>query len=375
LLTLVTGGCGFIGSHLVDELLRRGYRVRILDSLVETVHENGRPPAYLSPDAELIRADIRDKDAVAKALRGVEVVFHLAAHQGYLPDYSTFFDVNSVGTALLFEVIAEERLDLRKVIVASSQAVYGEGHYRCREHGVFQAMPRPLARLRQGLWEHVCPVCGGPVENLLAEESRINPNTQYAMSKYTQELIALNLGRRHGIPVVNLRYSITLGSRQSFRNAYSGILRSFALRMRLKKRPIIFEDGLSLRDYIHIDDLIAAHMYVLDTPAADYRVFNVATGQATSVLNFFQELNQYMGGGFEPEMNGDFRVGDVRHIVSSPDALMALGWSPRKGIKEMIADYLTYLDQAGDLKDYFEGAMAVMQASAAIQRAQGGERP
>ncbi len=374
MIALVTGGAGFIGSHIVDALLEKGYKVRILDALTEPVHPGGRVPEYLSKEAELVVGDVRDKNAVCKALEGVEVVFHQAAHQGYLPDYSTFFDVNSTGTAMLFEVIAEKKLDMKKIIIASSQAVYGEGQYCCPGHGEFQPMPRSTERLAKGKWEHICPVCGKELQNLKAVEEFINPNTQYAMSKYSQEMIGFNLGRRHNIPVVCLRYSITLGKRQSFYNMYTGILRSFATQLKLGRAPVIFEDGLAKRDYIHIDDVASANMHVLESEDADFRAFNVGSGIATTVLEFYKELTKYMNSNIEPVMIGEFRVGDVRHIVSSPARLETLGWKSRKTLRHMIADYLNYLGDSGELEDYFTSAMKDMKSKTAVLKSKAWSR-
>ncbi|MDP4179625.1 MAG: NAD-dependent epimerase/dehydratase family protein [Bacillota bacterium] len=365
---LVTGGAGFIGSHIVDALLGKGYEVRILDALSEPVHPGGAVPSYLSRDAELIVGDIRDKSMVSRALDGVDVVFHEAAHQGYLPDYSRFFDVNSVGTSMLFEVIAEKKLDIKKIVIASSQAVYGEGQYYCPQHGECQPNPRSIERLTEGLWEHSCDICGSTLKNIHAVEKYVNPNTQYAITKYTQELIGHNLGRRHNIPVVCLRYSITLGKRQSFYNMYTGILRSFATLLTLGKQPIIFEDGLLQRDYIHIDDVVSANMRVLESSDADFQSYNVGSGISTNVLEFFKQISEYMDSKIEPLMNGEFRVGDVRHIVSSTSKLEALGWRPQKTLINMIADYLEYLNKAQNLEDYFVSALKDMKNKTAVMK-------
>ncbi len=368
MIALVTGGAGFIGSHITDELLAKGYKVRILDALAEPVHPNGKVPEYLSKEAELIVGDIRNKELMCKALRGVDVVFHQAAHQGYLQDYSTFFDVNSVGTSMLFEVIAEKKYDIKKIVIASSQAVYGEGQYFCPIHGTFKPMPRTIENLLKGQWEHRCPVCDSIMQNVHVSEEIVDPNTQYAISKYSQELIGHNLGLRHKIPVVCLRYSITLGKRQSFYNLYTGILRSFATQISLGKSPIIFEDGMSQRDYIHIDDVVAANMCVLENPAADFKSFNVGTGISTTVLEFFEELSDSMNSKLEPTMEGEFRVGDVRHIVSSPTRLEALGWKPNKNLRAMMSDYIDYLSQTNSLEDYFDSAINEMRSKTAIRK-------
>lgn len=368
MLALVTGGAGFIGSHIVDALLAKGYEVRILDALKEPVHPEGRLPGYLSKHAEVIIGDVRDKSVVSRALEGVEVVFHEAAHQGYLPDYSTFFDVNTTGTAMLFEVIAEKGLQVKKIVIASSQAVYGEGQYRCKEHGEYTPMPRPMKQLVNEQWEHTCPVCHKVMENQKAVETSVHPNTQYAISKYTQEMIGLNLGKRLNIPVVCLRYSIVLGKRQSFYNMYTGILRSFTTQLLFQQAPVIFEDGNMLRDYIHIDDVVAANMRVLEDARADYQSFNVGSGIRTNVLDFYKEVAKTMNSNLIPVINGEFRVGDVRHIVSSVAKLEALGWGCKKSLQHMISDYVAYLNTAENIEDVYASAIKDMQSKSVIMK-------
>ncbi len=368
MLALVTGGAGFIGSHIVDALLAKGYEVRILDTMKEPEHPGGQIPDYLPKYAEVIVGDIRDKSTVLRALEGVEVVFHEAAHQGYMPDYSTFFDVNSTGTAMLFEAIAEKRLNIKKIVIASSQAVYGEGQYFCKEHGEVNPMPRLIQQLMNRQWEHTCPICGKSMENKKAVETSINPNSQYAMSKYTQEMIGLNLGKRLNIPVVCLRYSIVLGKRQSFFNMYTGILRSFTTQLMFNQAPVIFEDGKMLRDYIHIDDVVEANMKVLEDSRADFQSFNVGSGISTNVLEFYKEVAQNMNSKLMPIINGEFRVGDVRHIVSSSAKLEGLGWRCKKTLHNMIGDYVEYLNTAGNIEDVYAAAIKDMQSKSVIMK-------
>src|SRR5438034_2358288 len=235
-LVLVTGGAGFIGSHTVDRLLKLGHDVRILDNLQKPVHLKGKP-AYIPAEAEFMLGDVRDKETIRKALKNVEYVFHLAAYQDYLPDFSTFFHVNSVSTALIYEVAVERHVALRRVIVASSQAVYGEGRYQCPnlacprssvERTHFPDI-RSEAQLARGAWDHTCPDCGAALRPRLTGGPPVDPRSQRAISKYSQELIALALGSRYDIPTTAARYSITQGPRQSFRNAYSGVCRLFCM--------------------------------------------------------------------------------------------------------------------------------------------------
>src|ERR1051325_2945169 len=260
---LITGGAGFIGSHTAVELLRAGYDVRVLDSLTPPVHtSDGTWPDWVSADVERLAGDVGNRDDWAKALRGIDVVIHLAAYQDLLPNFSHFFHVNSVGTALWYELIVANKLPVRKVVVASTQFVYGEGRYQCAKDGEVFPDGRDPQQLAKGSWEPVCPKCGGPIKPLSLLETHANPKNQYSIAKYSQELMAVALGRNYGIPSVAMRYSIVQGPWQSFRNAYSGVLRVFTLQL-LKDQPAsVFEDGRQLRDYVNVGDVARANRLV-----------------------------------------------------------------------------------------------------------------
>ena len=366
---LVTGGAGFIGSHTVDRLLQRGYRVRVLDALTPPVHLEGRIPEHLSPAAEFLRGDVRDRAALRAALEGVDVVLHLAAYQDYLTDFSRFFDINGTATALLYELIVNERLPVQKVVVASSQSVYGEGRYRCAADGVVYPSLRPEAQLRARQWEVCCPVCGGPLQVETTDEAQVRPHNQYAMSKYTQEMIALNLGQRYGIPTVAMRYSITQGPRQSFRNAYSGICRIFVTRMLAGQAPIAYEDGGQLRDYVYVGDVARANVLVLENPRADYQAFNVGGGAATSVLEYGALTAQVLGVDLAVAVPGEYRFGDTRHIVSNISKLAGLGWAPSTPLPQIIAEYAAWARQQPGLDDPYAQAEQVMKQLGTVRTA------
>jgi len=370
---LVTGGAGFIGSHIADRLLSLGYEVRILDNLEPRVHPKGKP-SWLPKDAEFVQGDVRDKEILSKVLEGVEVVFHEAAYQDYMPDFSKFFHTNTVGTSLIYEVIVEKKLDVRKVVIASSQAVYGEGQYRCRNAGCglrnekpIQPKIRPRNQLERGEWELKCPYCGQDMENLLLSEEYANPYNQYAISKYAQELTAIRLGKLHGIPTVALRYSITQGPRQSLYNQYSGICRIFSLRLLNNLPPIIYEDGQQKRDYIHVDDVVEANLLVLEKEESNYEVYNVGCGKATTVLEYAEKLSSKLDKGIEPLIPGEYRFGDNRHSVSSVEKIKKLGWAPQKSIDDIFDDYVKWLQSMGDISDYFTEADKAMKTSGVIR--------
>ncbi len=386
---LVTGGAGFIGSHTVDLLMEKGYAVRILDSLAPPVHVAGRIPGYVPvDDVEFIEGDVRDGAAWEQALEGVDAVFHLAAYQDYLPDFSKFFHVNSVGTALLYEIIVEKRLPVRKVVVASSQAVYGEGKYRCAAVHVSLSPCHPLApspphsiqypplreeaQLRRGNWEVRCPACGQPMEPQWTDEAMVNPHNQYAMSKYTQEMIALNLGKRYGIPTVAMRYSIVQGPRQSFRNAYSGVLRIFTQRLLNGKAPVCYEDGHQLRDYVSVYDVTRANLLVLEDSRADYQVFNVGGDRQVSVLDYAHLIARRAGVDLDPEVPGLYRFGDTRHIFSDVRQLKTLGWEPVVGLEEIVDGYIAWAQAQPGFRDYYAEAEARMEEMGTLRRVEGG---
>jgi dTDP-L-rhamnose 4-epimerase len=358
---LITGGAGFIGSHTADILLEKGYQVRILDSLEPPVHPNGKKPDYLSNDTEFILGDVRNSSDLGRALRGVDAVFHLAAYQGYLTDFSKFALTNDGSTALLYEIIVNEHLPVRKVIIASSQAVYGEGKYQCRTHGIYYPLPRSISQLERGEWDLKCPVCQEIMEPIPTDESVVNPHNQYAASKYSQELYALALGRRFGIPSIALRYSITQGPRQSFYNAYSGILRIFTARLISNKTPFIYEDGKQLRDYVHIRDVAEANLLVLENDSANFQVFNVGGNRATSVTEYTRMLMAALGKTIQPDYRGEFRYGDTRHIVSNISKLSSLGWQLKVPLEQIIRDYIDWVQQQSDVSDHYTEAEEVMR--------------
>lgn len=358
---LVTGGAGFIGSHTVDLLLTRGYDVKILDALVPPVHIPGVKPAYVPDEVEFIEGDVRNKKTMAHALEGVDVVFHLAAYQDYLPDFSKFATTNDAGTAMVYEVIVENRLPVRKVVVASSQATYGEGKYACAGHGIQYPDLRPEAQLLQKEWEPLCPLCGEPLAPQWTDESRVNPANQYAISKVAQEMYALILGRRYDIPTVAMRYSITQGPRQSLRNAYSGILRIFTQRLLSGLPPIVYEDGQQIRDYVWVGDVARANLLVLEDERADYQAFNVGGNRRVTVLEYARLLAQRIDAGVEPEVVGKFRFGDTRHIFSDVGKLRTLGWEPATPLEQIAEEYVAWAQAQPDLKDHTAEALRVME--------------
>ena len=357
---LITGGAGFIGSHTADRLLKEGFQVRILDNLSKPVHLKGKP-AYVPSDVEFIEGDVRDKDAMLKSLKGVDAVFHFAAYQDYMPDFSTFYHVNAVGTALIYELIVEHHLPIQKIVVASSQAVAGEGLYQDQDGDQFLPDIRPALQLERGQWE-ILDSKGRPAIYQLTPETVSNPQNPYGISKLSQEITAISLGKRYGVPSVAMRYSIVQGARQSFYNAYSGVCRIFCLSLYFDRPPIIYEDGAQVRDFVNIHDVVDANILVFRDSRADNRVFNVGGGRPYTVLEFAQIVIKAFEKDLEPSFPGLYRYGDTRHICSDISALQSLGWQPRRTAKDSVRDYISYLNNQADIDDIMEYAEQRMRS-------------
>jgi dTDP-L-rhamnose 4-epimerase len=367
---LVTGGAGFIGSHTCDRLLELGHDVMVLDALNPPVHRSRRP-SYVSPKADFYEGDVRNRDLVTNLLRRVDAVYHFAAYQDYLPDFSRFSDVNVVSTSLLYEIIVAEQLDLARVVVASSQAAMGEGLYRCPIDGEQVPGMRPEQALVAGEWDIPCPQCGGPLQMQATPERVSNPQNAYGMSKLAQEMVAINLGRRYGIPTVALRYSIVQGPRQSVYNAYSGACRIFCLSYLQGVAPTLYEDGGAIRDYVNIDDVVDANLLVLEDDRAVGRVFNVGGGTAVTTKEFADVVRRQYDSDQAAVVTGEYRFGDTRHILSDISALRALGWEPRRTPADSVAAYAAWLEGMDGLDGVLAEANARMRALGVVRRAGG----
>ena len=365
---LVTGGVGFIGSHTCDRLLALGHEVVILDALTAPVHRD-RKPMYLSPGAEFYQGDVRNRDLLVNLLRRADAVYHFAAYQDYLPNFSRFSDVNVVSTAMIYEIIVAERLDMARVVVASSQSAMGEGLYRCPADGEQLPGMRPQSALAAGRWDIPCPVCGGPLEMLATPERVSNPQNAYGMSKLGQEMVAINLGRRYEIPTVALRYGIVQGPRQSVYNAYSGACRIFCMSYLQGEPPTLYEDGGAMRDYVNIDDAVDANVLVLQDDRAIGRTFNVGGGTVVTTKEFADIVMRQYGSAEPGAVTGEYRFGDTRHILSDISALRALGWQPRRTPSDSVAAYAAWLKGVDGLDDVVAEANARMRALGVVRKA------
>ncbi|HEX3959294.1 MAG TPA: NAD-dependent epimerase/dehydratase family protein [Trebonia sp.] len=367
---LVTGGAGFIGSHTCDRLVALGHEVVVLDALMPPVHRDG-VPAYLTPGVDFYQGDVRNRELLANLLRRVDAVYHFAAYQDYLTDFARFSDVNVVSTALIYEIIVAEKLNLARVVVASSQSAMGEGLYLCPADGEQLPGMRPEEQLAARRWEVVCPRCGGPLEMQLTPERISNPQNAYGMSKLGEEMVAINLGRRYDIPTVALRYSIVQGPRQSVYNAYSGACRIFCLSYLQGIPPVLYEDGGAIRDYVNINDVVDANVLVLTDERAKGRVFNVGGGKAITTAEFSDVAMRQYGSAERGLVTDEYRFGDTRHIFSDTTALRELGWAPQRGVADSVAAYAEWLKGLDGLDGILAAANSRMRDLGVVRKAAG----
>ncbi len=361
---LVTGGAGFIGSHLVDMLVAQGHTVRVFDNLDPQVHGKGRKvPEYLATGAKFIRGDVRDIEALRKAMDGVEVVVHLAARVGVgqsMYEVPQYFEVNESGTANLWQVLidAKESHSVKKVIVASSNTIYGEGFGFCKKCGqVVDFAERREEDLKQGLWEVCCPRCKGVLEpRPTPETKRPNTTSVYAMNKFAQEQMTLMLGKTYGIPAVATRFFCVYGPRQSLSNPYTGVFAIFATRVLAGQAPTIFEDGLQTRDFVHVLDICQGLVKAMESPASNYEVFNIGTGTPVKITEVANAILAHFKSDKKPEITGKFRKGDIRHCFADiSKARNLLGYEPIYTLKDGIRTFLSWVEQHTPAsKDKFE---------------------
>ncbi|MBE7171316.1 MAG: SDR family NAD(P)-dependent oxidoreductase [Williamsia sp.] len=345
---LITGGAGFIGSHLADELLDKGYQVRVLDNLSEQVHGkgNGRPD-YLHPDVELITGDVRDPKKVKEALQGIDAVYHYAAMVGVgqsMYEIKEYTDVNNLGTAVLLEALSKHPVE--KLIVASSMSIYGEGLYKDAEGRIREGVDRSLGQLRAGEWE-MFDASGHVLTPYPTPETKTpSLSSIYALSKYDQERMCLLIGKAYNIPTVALRFFNVFGTRQSLSNPYTGVLAIFASRLLNDNPVLIFEDGNQKRDFVSVLDIAQASRLALETPGADYEVFNVGSGHAYTINEIAAKLAEILNKeDIKPEIYGKYRVGDIRHCFADISKTKAkLGYEPAISLEHGLIELAEWLE-------------------------------
>jgi dTDP-L-rhamnose 4-epimerase len=358
---LVTGGAGFVGSHTIDALVERGHEVTIFDSLSPQVHPDGLP-SYLARSAEFLQGDIRNADAVRRAVRGKDAVYHLAAAVGVgqsMYEIANYMSANTQGTAVLLQVLLDSRAELEKLVVASSMSIYGEGRYGCETCGEMAPPAREPEQLRAKKWETNCKECGGELRPIATDESKpLQCTSYYALSKKDQEEMVLLFGRTYGVPVVALRYFNIYGTRQALSNPYTGVAAIFAARLLNRRAPLIFEDGRQMRDFVSVRDVVQANLRALERNGADGMAVNIGSGEPISIADVAALLAQEMGVAIPAEITGQFRAGDIRHCFAAISrARQLLGYEPQFSFRAGV----------GELVEWLRSQSAVDRAAEAAQ--------
>ena len=368
---LVTGGAGFIGSHLVDALLAEGERVRVLDCLEPLAHASGQPPAHLAPDAELIIGDLRDRATVDRALIGVDRVVHLGGVVGNgesMVNIRRAVDVNAGGTATLLEAVLERRGEIRRLVAASSMVVYGEGAYACAEHGRVAPPVREDSQLRERAWEPRCPDCARELAPIATtEDTPLAPASVYGITKRDQEELVLVLGRAYGLETVALRYLGTYGPRQALANPYTGVAAIFAARLLSGRRPLVFEDGEQIRDMVHVSDVVRATRAALDAPDASGHAINVASGRQVRIGELARRLAEALDSELEPEITGEHRAGDIRHcFAATARARELLGFEAERTLEQGLPELAQWVASQA-VEERGDGALAALRARGLVR--------
>ncbi len=368
---LITGGAGFIGSHLTLRLASKGYRVRVLDKLSPQIH--GHQPEQTSPlfrsvkgKVDFIKGDVTNEHDLKEALRRQDAVVHLAAETGTgqsMYEIKRYCDVNIGGTAMLLDLLTNSSHQVRKIVVASSRAIYGEGKYLCAEHGAVYPEARTDANMQQGDFECKCPQCSQRVTPVpTTEDSLIHPSSVYGITKQIQEQLVMTVGRSIGIPAVAFRYQNVYGPGQSLSNPYTGILSIFSTRIRNGNPLNIFEDGKESRDFVYIDDAVEATILGLEKEEADYEVFNVGSGKATDVLTVAETLRKNYSSDVPIDVSGNYRTGDIRHNYAGLEKISAkLGFQPGFSFDEGISRFCQWVMQQEVRADNYQSTITEMK--------------
>ena len=337
---LITGGAGFIGSNLAKKLLRLGYRVTILDNLSKQIHGDNpevTSPIYrslLNTDVRIIIGSITDKDILRQAIEGQDIIVHYAAETGTgqsMYEIEKYIDVNIGGTALMLDILTNEKHEVIKLIVASSRAIYGEGSYMCKKDGLVFPDLRRMEDIDVGDFECKCPICGSDVDlKMTNEDAKIHPNSIYGITKQNQEQMIMLMGKTLGIPAVALRYQNVYGPGQSLSNPYTGILSIFSNLIRNGKNINIFEDGNESRDFVYIDDVVDATILSIESDNANNKIYNVGSNERLNVKQVAETLIKAYKSNSKLEVSGNYRLGDIRHNIADISRIQTdLGYKPK----------------------------------------------
>jgi dTDP-L-rhamnose 4-epimerase len=364
---LVTGGAGYIGSHLVDRLVSRGYAVTVLDNLEPQVHRSGRWPSYANAKATYVRGDVRDRAVFEPLVVASDAVVHFGAAVSVgqsMYQVDRYVDVNTRGTALLLDILVNARHDVRKVLVASSIGVYGEGAYHCAACGPVAPGIRPTEQLAARDWEQRCPHCGAHVTSVPTPENKaLYRDNIYSMTKYHQEEMVLLIGRTYGIPAVAPRFFNVYGPRQSLSNPYAGVAAIWLSRLLNGKAPVVFEDGGQLRDFVSIHDVVDCLLLMLERPGADFLPVNVGSGQVVTILEIAKLLARLVGSSIAPLITETGRKFDIRHNTADITlARTALGFEPKVSLEQGFGELIEWARTTPDVaQDFFDTALRELQ--------------
>lgn len=360
---LVTGGAGYIGSHLVDALVGLGYAVTVLDNLEPQVHRSGTWPSYANAKAVYVRGDVRDRAVFEPLVLASDAVVHFGAAVSVgqsMYQVDRYVDVNTRGTALLLDILVNTKHDVKKVIVASSIGVYGEGAYHCATHGAVAPTIRGEAQLAARDWEQRCPVCGEHVTSVpTPEDKALYRDNIYSMTKYHQEEMVLLIGKTYGIPAVAPRFFNVYGPRQSLSNPYAGVAAIWLSRLLNGKRPVVFEDGGQLRDFVSIHDVVDCLVLMLEKPGADFLPVNVGSGETVTILDIARLLNRILGTAIEPDVTNTGRKFDIRHNTADiTRARQTLGFAPKVSLEAGFTELVEWAKTTPDVAaDFFDKAL------------------
>lgn len=360
---LVTGGAGYIGSHLVDALVARDYRVTVLDNLEPQVHRSGNWPSYANARAKYVKGDVRDRSVFEPLVLASQAVVHFGAAVSVgqsMYQVDRYVDVNTRGTALLLDILVNTKHKVEKVLVASSIGVYGEGAYECATHGPVAPTIRPEQQLSSRDWEQHCPSCGAHVKSIpTPEDKALYRDNIYSMTKYHQEEMVLLIGKTYGIPSVAPRFFNVYGPRQSLSNPYAGVAAIWLSRLLNGKQPIVFEDGGQLRDFVSIHDVVDCLMLMLEKPGADYLPINVGSGETISILEIATLLARLLGSSIEPQVTQTGRKFDIRHNTADiTRARETLGFAPKVSLENGFAELIEWAKTTPDVAvDFFDKAL------------------
>lgn len=367
---LVTGGAGFIGSHLVDKLITQGYKVRILDNLTPQVHQN-RIPSYLNQKAEFLKGDVTNLKDIKEAVDGIDAIFHLAAVVGVgqsMYEIENYIYNNTLGTAKLLDYLANNKHSVKRILVASSMSAYGEGLYKCDKCGLVRPPLRTDEQMSKRNWELICPNCRRILKPVGIPESQpFHCNSVYAVTKQFQENMVMIFGKAYGIPTTALRYFNVYGPRQSLSNPYTGVAAIFLSRLKNDNPPVIYEDGLQTRDFISVYDIADANVICLENESSFGKIFNLGMGNPVAIKEIAQILARLSGKNRKPQIEEKFRSGDVRHCTADISLIKnTLGWEPKWGFEEGMKDLIEWGEKE-EARDLFDKASKELKSKGLLK--------